>query len=484
LHPILHVIPEGNPLLPFILRAPFIASLLFTMSGIDEAQAVLSSQRQASGKSFTRIEYRVSLLPVEQGLDKVISMSSEATPSSADLPLGFQWGAVKAGIKVSGKLDLAIAIAPGGANAAAMFTRNRVVAAPIIVGRKHLAATGGRVSAVLVNSGNANCMTGEAGIEACIQTCVAAAEEFHCIFDEVFPSSTGIIGVPFPVEKIVAALPSTLGEIGPSAAHAELFASAILTTDTRMKVARAIVGIDATHPDYAGMEFRIFGVAKGAGMIHPQLAAAMPPHATMLVYLFTDLDATPAELEPLLALAAEGSFNSISIDGDTSTNDTVLLLASGASGVKLDATSATRWPTRSSMTAKASPTSSTFTSPGPRPKPTPAGSPKRSPIHRSTRPPGPAAIPTGAACLRPQDTQVWTSTRTLSPSGLARISCSPTDCACPSSTRTLPIGQCWTANTPSGSIWVSALPRHDSSPATSPPSTCRSTLITQAKTPG
>jgi glutamate N-acetyltransferase/amino-acid N-acetyltransferase len=269
-------------------------------------------------------------------------MSSEATPPSADLPLGFQWGAVKAGIKVSGKLDLAVAVAPGGANAAAMFTRNRVVAAPVIVGRKHLAATGGRVSAVLVNSGNANCMTGDAGVDACIQTCVAAAEEFHCIFDEVFPSSTGIIGVPFPAEKIVAALPSALGAIGPSAAHAELFASAILTTDTRMKVARAIVGIDPSHPDYAGMEFRIFGVAKGAGMIHPQLAAAMPPHATMLVYLFTDLDATPSELEPLLALAAEGSFNSISIDGDTSTNDTVLLLASGASGVKLDATGSGR----------------------------------------------------------------------------------------------------------------------------------------------
>ena len=269
-------------------------------------------------------------------------MSSDEALPSADLPLGFHWGAVKAGIKASGNPDLAVALAPGGANAAAMFTRNRVVAAPIVVGRKHLAATGGRVSAILVNSGNANCMTGDAGIEACIQTCIAAAEEFHCIFDEVFPSSTGIIGVPFPAEKIVAALPSTAGKIGPSPEHAEQFARAILTTDTRLKVARAIVGIDATHSDYAGMEFRIFGVAKGAGMIHPQLAAAMPPHATMLVYLFTDLDATPAELEPLLALAAEDSFNSISIDGDTSTNDTVLLLASGASGVKLDATGSGR----------------------------------------------------------------------------------------------------------------------------------------------
>src|ERR1700712_1178306 len=110
------------------------------------------------------------------------------------LPLGFQWGAVKAGIKASGNLDVAVAVAPKGANAAAMFTKNQVVAAPVIVGRRHLQATGGRVSAVLVNAGNANCATGEVGIAACAATCVAAAEQLGCIFDEVFPSSTGIIG--------------------------------------------------------------------------------------------------------------------------------------------------------------------------------------------------------------------------------------------------------------------------------------------------
>jgi glutamate N-acetyltransferase/amino-acid N-acetyltransferase len=243
------------------------------------------------------------------------------------------WGAVKAGIKASGKLDVAIAVAPGGANATAMFTRNQVVAAPLIVGRRHLAATGGRVSAVLVNSGNANCVTGEAGIEACVKTCVAAAESFGCIFDEVFPSSTGIIGVPFPAEKIVAALPNAGVAMGADPGHAEMFAQAIMTTDTKIKVARAVVDVD-------GEEVRIFGTAKGAGMIHPQLGAAVvpagPPHATMLVYLFTDLVAEPAELALLLEPAAEQSFNSISIDGDTSTNDTVLLIASGASGIKLD----------------------------------------------------------------------------------------------------------------------------------------------------
>jgi len=268
-------------------------------------------------------------------------MSSNPTPVSAGLPLGFLWGAVKAGIKASGSLDLAVAVAPGGANAAAMFTRNQVVAAPILVGRRHLAATGGRVSAVLVNSGNANCVTGQAGIDACVQTCVAAAENFGCIFDEVFPSSTGIIGVPFPAEKIVAAIPSAVDALGVSAAHAELFARAIMTTDTKLKVARAVIEIE--HGEQAGQEVYIFGAAKGAGMIHPQLGPPTgPPHATMLVYLFTDLGASPTDLAALLEPAAESSFNSISIDGDTSTNDTVLLIASGASGIKLSGGNAAR----------------------------------------------------------------------------------------------------------------------------------------------
>ena len=143
-----------------------------------------------------------------------------------------------------------------------MFTRNQVVAAPIIVGRRHLAATGGRISAVLVNSGNANCVTGEVGIQACLQTCVAAAETFRCIFDEVFPSSTGIIGVPFPAEKIVAAMPAAASSLGSTPAHAELFASAIMTTDTKLKAARAVIEIE--HGEKAGQEIRIFGAAKGA----------------------------------------------------------------------------------------------------------------------------------------------------------------------------------------------------------------------------
>ena len=241
------------------------------------------------------------------------------------------WGAVKAGIKKSGKLDLAAAVAVKGAHGAAMFTKNQVVAAPVTVGRRHLLATGGRVAAVLVNAGNANCATGQPGIDACVQTCAGAAECFGCIFDEVFPSSTGIIGVPFPREKVMDALPALKAELGDTPKHAEMFARAIMTTDTKMKVAHAVVDVDGLLGEK--FQVRLWGAAKGAGMIHPQLG---PPHATMLVYLFTDVVADSEELGDLLGPAVERSFNSISIDGDTSTNDTVLLLASGASGVKLD----------------------------------------------------------------------------------------------------------------------------------------------------
>lgn len=263
-------------------------------------------------------------------------MADEFWQQDEGLPRGFRWGAVKAGIKASGNLDLAAAVVTGGGWAAASFTRNQVVAAPVVVGRRHLQSTGGRVSAVLVNAGNANCATGEAGERACVATCVAAAESLGCIFDEVFPSSTGIIGVPLPTDKLLRALPELEASLGSTTAHVVSFATAMMTTDTRMKVARAVVDADGT-------EVRIFGAAKGAGMIAPMMGTPVGPahapgaaHATMLVYLFTDLDARTEELRALLAPAVDGSFNNISIDGDTSTNDTVLLVASGASGVKVN----------------------------------------------------------------------------------------------------------------------------------------------------
>jgi glutamate N-acetyltransferase/amino-acid N-acetyltransferase len=203
-----------------------------------------------------------------------------------------------------------------------MFTSNQVVAAPVIIGRRHLIASANRVTALLVNAGNANCATGQPGIDACKQSCVAVAEQFHCVFDEVFPSSTGIIGVPLPVEKLIAAVPAAKAALGATPQHAEAFATAILTTDTKMKVARASFEV-------GGRTVSIFGCCKGAGMIGPELV----PHATMLVYLFTDLAACSEHLQAMLSKAVDASFNCISVDGDMSTNDTVLLMASGKSEV-------------------------------------------------------------------------------------------------------------------------------------------------------
>ncbi|MBZ5566620.1 MAG: bifunctional glutamate N-acetyltransferase/amino-acid acetyltransferase ArgJ [Acidobacteriia bacterium] len=230
------------------------------------------------------------------------------------VPRGFEFSATTAGIKVSGSPDLALALAPSGANAAAMFTTNRVVAVPLQCGREHLRQTGGRVRAVVVNSGNANCATGEAGRRACDQVCRAAAKAIGCAPEEIFPASTGIIGVPLPAEKLVSAIPRLFAARSATVAGAENFARAIMTTDTRMKTASARFG-----------KATLLGACKGAGMIHPRLA-------TMLVYLFTDAEAAPRELDLLLHDAVHVTFNRINVDTDTSTNDTVLLLASGAAG--------------------------------------------------------------------------------------------------------------------------------------------------------
>ena len=245
------------------------------------------------------------------------------------IPAGFQFGAVTAGLKPSGKPDFALAFAKSGATAAAMFTGNRVAAAPVIVGRRHMERSGSRVRVVAVNAGNANCATGESGIQTCQQVCAEAAAVFACPAHEVFPSSTGIIGVPLPGEKLIVALPHAKAALGNTSGHFDRFAHAILTTDTHRKVSARQV----RTPE--GRVVNLIGACKGAGMIHPQLV----PHATMLVYLFTDAAIEAPQLNTMLQEAVEVSFNRISIDGDTSTNDTVLLLASGASGIAIDSTS-------------------------------------------------------------------------------------------------------------------------------------------------
>ncbi len=237
------------------------------------------------------------------------------------LPAGFYFSSLAAGIKASGRADLALIECSPGTNAAAVFTKNRVAAAPVQVGRAALKASQGGIRAVLVNSGNANCATGLPGLKACRQLCTETARLLAVKPEQVIPSSTGIIGAPLPAEKILSALPSLVLQRQANQQAVCQFARTIMTTDTRPKLAWGKIRV-------AQRESRILGIAKGAGMIHPHLA-------TMLVYLFTDLQADASQLKRILAQVCDNSFNCISIDGDTSTNDTVLLMASGKSGLEL-----------------------------------------------------------------------------------------------------------------------------------------------------
>ena len=247
------------------------------------------------------------------------------------IPRGFRFGATKAGLKKSGRTDFALIMADTAASAAAAFTANRVSAAPLHVDKAHLRATGGKVRVVAINAGNANCAAGEPGLAAARATCSAAAKIFDCPPEQVFPSSTGIIGVPLPAEKLIAAMPALAASLGPEGDHFHQVALAILTTDTVEKTAFARLEVEGEEG--TKHEVRIAALGKGSGMIHPQLV----PHATMLVYIMTDALIEPAVLDGYLRQAIEVSFNRISVDGDTSTNDTVLLLASGASGASIGA---------------------------------------------------------------------------------------------------------------------------------------------------
>ena len=245
------------------------------------------------------------------------------------IPRGFRFGAIKAGLKASGRTDFALIVADEPASAAAAFTGNKVSAAPLTIDKENLHATGGRLRVVAINAGNANCAAGQAGLDAARATCAGAAAVFGCAPQEVFPSSTGIIGVPLPAEKLIAVMPALAAQLGSESDHFEQVALAILTTDTVEKTAFARFEVE-------GREVRIAALCKGSGMIHPQLV----PHATMLVYILTDAAIAPPALQQYLNSAIELSFNRISVDGDTSTNDTVLLLASGASGARIDADNA------------------------------------------------------------------------------------------------------------------------------------------------
>lgn len=243
---------------------------------------------------------------------------------------GFRFGGCAAGIKKKGGLDLGLIVADEPAVAAGVFTRNLVRAAPVDVCIERLEV--GRVQAVLVNSGNANACTGSEGMAATLSTTRRAAELLGLEEPQVLPASTGVIGAVLPAAKLEAALPGLVQEL--SEAGAEAFAQAICTTDRWPKVATGHVACEGGKTATA----TVMGIGKGAGMIHPDLGppsgapASRAKHATMLVFIVTDARADVAALQSALERAVELSFNACTVDGDTSTNDTVLLLASGKAG--------------------------------------------------------------------------------------------------------------------------------------------------------
>ena len=227
---------------------------------------------------------------------------------------GFKFAATAASIKKPGVLDLALMVADTPAAAAGVFTTNRVKAAPVLVTKDRLRA--GQAQAILVNAGNANACNGPEGLATARDTCRAAATLLNIPERLVLPSSTGVIGAPLPGDRITQALPDLVAGLAP--AGLPQVARAIMTTDTRPKTSLVKGMID-------GREFTLAGIAKGSGMIHPDMA-------TLLVFLFTDAAASPKILTKLLLQALPKSFNRITVDGDTSTNDTILLLAGGLAG--------------------------------------------------------------------------------------------------------------------------------------------------------
>ena len=238
--------------------------------------------------------------------------------SEAALPHGFRFAATACGLKKTGALDLAIFSSDVPASAAAVFTQNLVVAAPVTLSKKHLQLSKGRMRAVVVNAGNANCATGAQGDAASLRTVEEAARRLRVQPHEVFVCSTGVIGVQLPVEKILRALPSLTGNRRSSARSFAELSLAICTTDTRPKTAAASFKM-------AGKRIHLVGCAKGAGMIHPNMA-------TTLAFVVSDAAISPPLLQKTLNEVTRRTFNSISVDGDTSTNDTLLVLANGEAG--------------------------------------------------------------------------------------------------------------------------------------------------------
>jgi glutamate N-acetyltransferase/amino-acid N-acetyltransferase len=241
--------------------------------------------------------------------------------SSRALPRGFRFAAVACGLKKRvrhGSLDLALIVSDVPASAAAVFTQNLVQAPPVVLSRAHVRSSADAMRAVIANSGNANCSTGPGGMAASRATAQCVAKTLGCGAQQVLVCSTGVIGVRLPVERILKAAPALAGALESSPRAFDGLTRAIMTTDTRPKRAAASCRI-------GGRTVRVAGCAKGAGMIHPNMA-------TMLSFVTTDAAVAPAVLDRALREVAARTFNCISVDGDTSTNDTLLVLANGASG--------------------------------------------------------------------------------------------------------------------------------------------------------
>jgi glutamate N-acetyltransferase/amino-acid N-acetyltransferase len=239
--------------------------------------------------------------------------------SESALPVaGVRLGSVVAGIRYEGRKDLVLIELAKGSTCAAVFTTNAFCAAPVIVAREHLAA--GEPRYLLINSGNANAGTGENGLRAARETCKSLAAAAGCAMNQVLPFSTGVIGMDLPTNRFAMAAPSVLNALDEEGW--EDAARAIMTTDTVPKLCSRQIEID-------GKPVTVTGMSKGSGMIRPDMA-------TMLAYVATDALVTRPLLQKALEKAVAPSFNAITVDGDTSTNDACVLMATGASGVTID----------------------------------------------------------------------------------------------------------------------------------------------------
>jgi glutamate N-acetyltransferase/amino-acid N-acetyltransferase len=231
---------------------------------------------------------------------------------------GFRAAGVACGLKKNNKKDLGLIYSEVSANVAGVFTRNLVQAAPVQLDRQRI--TAGVCRALIVNSGNANCCTGDQGMQAAMRMAKSTADGLDISEDTVLVASTGVIGQPLPVEKIENAVPGLIDSL-----HAEGvldLAEAIMTTDTVPKVI-------SRRGELEGKTFTVTGVAKGAGMIRPDMA-------TMLCFVMTDIQASAGRLKPMLVASVNRSLNRITVDGDTSTNDTTLLMANAVSGIVIE----------------------------------------------------------------------------------------------------------------------------------------------------